>query len=331
MKIHETLQTVYGDDAPRYPTVCKWAARFRVGRDSIDDDVRLGRPVTTCSPRNIARVKELVEEDARKTVKDVAALTGISHGSSHEILRRHLDMKKICARWVPHILTDEQKQKRVDAARILLDRYGHGNQQLLNNIVTGDETWIYYYEPPSREMNKVWLQKGGKKPTVAKRSRSVKKVLYTIFFDTSGIVLQTPTPQGTSVTGKYYSTQILPKVKKHYEQKYPESGMQTISLHHDNAPAHSSNVVREFLTANNIDVLSHPPYSPDLAPCDFWLFSKLKKMLVGQKYESRSAVGSGVHQYLRGIPKEDFAWAFREWLRRLQRCIDVDGEYFEKL
>ena len=42
MKIHETLQTVYGDDAPRYPTVCKWAARFRVGRDSIDDDVRFG-------------------------------------------------------------------------------------------------------------------------------------------------------------------------------------------------------------------------------------------------------------------------------------------------
>ena len=90
MKIHETLQTVYGDDAPRYPTVCKWAARFRVGRDSIDDDVRIGRPVATCSPRNITRVRDLVEEDARKTVKDIAALTGISHGSSHEILRHHL-------------------------------------------------------------------------------------------------------------------------------------------------------------------------------------------------------------------------------------------------
>lgn len=107
--------------------------------------------------------------------------------------------------------------------------------------------------------------------------------------------------------------------------------MGQIWLHHDNAPAHRSELVQDFVATNGIRVLPHPPYSPDLAPCDFWLFPKLKSDLAGVRYESRSALGSAIHQYRRGIPEEDFTACFREWIRRLRKCVEANEEYFEKL
>ena len=86
-----------------------------------------------------------------------------------------------------------------------------------------------------------------------------------------------------------------------------------------------------FLASEKVKVLNHPPCSPDLSPCDFFLFSKLKKMLSGNKYMSRSSLGSALYQCLQQIPKEDCLSAFRDWVKRLQKCVSVKGEYFEGL
>ena len=79
-----------------------------------------------------------------------------------------------------------------------------------------------------------------------------------------------------------------------------------------------------------VQVLSHVPYSPDLNPCDFFLFPRLKKMLSGNKYTSRS-LGSAIYQCLQQIPKENYLSASRDWVKRLQKCVSVKGEYFEGL
>ena len=75
-------------------------------------------------------------------------------------------------------------------------------------------------------------------------------------------------------------------------------------------------------------VLNHPPYSPEMSPCDFFLFPRLKKMLSGNKYTSRSSLGSAIYQCL---SKEDYLSTFRDWVKRLQKCVSVKGEYFEGL
>ena len=86
-----------------------------------------------------------------------------------------------------------------------------------------------------------------------------------------------------------------------------------------------------FSASEKVKVLNHPPYSPDLSPCDFFLFPRLKKMLSGNKYMSRSSLGSTTYQCLQQIPKEDYLSAFRDWVKRLQKCVSVKGEYFEGL
>ena len=96
-------------------------------------------------------------------------------------------------------------------------------------------------------------------------------------------------------------------------------------------PVISVRLLSHFLAFEKVKVLNHPPYSLDLSPCDFFLFPKLTKMLSGNKYTSRSSLGSAIYQCLQQIPKEDYLSAFRDWVKRLQKCVSVKGEYLEGL
>ena len=80
-EIHADLQKVYGNGALKYATVCKWVRRFNDGRESIENDPRVGRPVSVLTEKNVATVKKIIEEDARYTVQEIEELSGI-HSSS---------------------------------------------------------------------------------------------------------------------------------------------------------------------------------------------------------------------------------------------------------
>ena len=115
-------------------------------------------------------------------------------------------------------------------------------------------------------------------------------------------------------------------------KKRPSKGRSGVHLLHDNASSHKCEVVKSFLAFEKAKVLNHPSYSSDLSPCDFFfLFPRLKKMLSGNKYMSRSSLGRAIYQCLQQIPKEDYLSAFRNWVKRLQKCVSVKGEYFEGL
>jgi hypothetical protein len=74
--------------------------------------------------------------------------------------------------------------------------------------------------------------------------------------------------------------------------------------------------------------MDHPPYSPDLAPCDFWLFPKLKNVLKGQRFADLSGIQREMKKLLRGIPENDFQECVRQWHHRLTKCIASQGKYF---
>ena len=91
-------------------------------------------------------------------------------------------------------------------------------------------------------------------------------------------------------------------------------------------PLISGRLLSLFLTSKKVKVLNHPPYSPDLSPCDFFLFPRLKKMLSGNKYTSRSSLGSAIYQCLQQIPKEDYLSAFHDWVKKITKmCFSKWG------
>ena len=132
--------------------------------------------------------------------------------------------------------------------------------------------------------NKIWATRNARKPVIAKRRMSVKKVMLAVFFDINGRMIQISIHRGRPVTGKFYKRRILGKLNKYFEKRRPKTGLRGVRLPHDRAPAHTSRVVTDFfLETEKVKVLPHPPYSPDLAPVDFFLFPKLKRMLSGRK------------------------------------------------
>ena len=88
------------------------------------------------------------------------------------------------------------------------------------------------------------------------------------------------------------------------EQTRPTTGVKNVLLHHDSASPHKAKIVKDFLEEQELQVLSHPPYSPYLAPCDFWLFPTLKEGLAGRKFYRMQDLAKAVFSELRSIPKE---------------------------
>ena len=82
-------------------------------------------------------------------------------------------------------------------------------------------------------------------------------------------------------------------------------------LHHDNAPAHSSNLVQQFLAKHKIVQFRQPLYSPDIAPCDFWMFPKLKMALKGKRFDDIETIQSNGTRELKAIPKSAFEDCFK--------------------
>ena len=111
----------------------------------------------------------MVEQDARLSVKDIARCTGISEGSVQTILKKCLDLRKVCARVIPHLLTEEQKTQRLKCARELLKTYKNCNSRVISNLLTSDETWVHMFEPQKRADNKQWKRKDKKNTHVLPR------------------------------------------------------------------------------------------------------------------------------------------------------------------
>src|SRR5215469_2121310 len=120
--------------------------------------------------------------------------------------------------------------------------------------------------------------------------RSKIKVMLTVFFDIRGIVHYEYAPEEQTVTKEYYQD-VLRRLRDAVRRKRPDMWTaKNWQPHHDNAPSHSSHLIQTFLAKHGIPAVRQPPYSPDMAPCDFWLFSKLKTALKGSRFETREEI-----------------------------------------
>ena len=167
-------------------------------------------------------------------------------------------------------------------------------------------------------------------PKYCQTNKTDKEGFVCFFFTNKGPAIQIPVPKGRTVTGsKFYKNIVLRKLKNYYKSRCPKTGLKYVRLLHDNAPTHKARIVTDFLASEKVTLLPHPPYSPDLAPCNYFLFPKLKYHLSGRRYNSRNALGSAVYQFLMGVPIEEYEKCFQKWIDLPNRCVLAGGEYFE--
>jgi len=190
------LQQAYGEDCLSRTQCHEWYQRFKSDRTSIEDDPQSGRPSTSMDDDHVVKVLALIRQNRRLTVREVAEEVGICKSSCHQILTDKLKMRRVAAKFVPHLMRDAL-------------------------------------------------------------------------------------------------------------------------------------LIREFFTKHETTVVPQPPYSPDLAPAEFFLFPQLKSSLKGRRFQTIEEIEENWTWDLRAMPQNKFQDALQNWIKRWERCIKSGGEYFE--
>ncbi|CAH1966094.1 unnamed protein product [Acanthoscelides obtectus] len=260
------LLSVFLNKAPHQSTISRWYGEFKHGRVSLSDDPRVGAPKTAVTQENVDAVRKLIIEDRH-----------ISKTSIQKILHDELGVRKLVSRWIPHLLTEEQKAAR----------------------------------------SAVWVFQGEEKPTKAVAT----------FVPKAGHIATIPLNEQRTVTADWYTTICLPKVIIDPRKINPE---RRIILHQNNASSHTAQKTRQYLTEENVELLDHPRYSPDLSPNDFFTFPKIKNRLRGQRFQSPEEAVDAFKNAVLDLPANEWNKCFENWFERMQMYIDLRGEYFEK-
>jgi len=147
------------------------------------------------------------------------------------------------------------------------------------------------------------------------------------FFDSRGIVHTEFVPQGQT-DNQFYYREILERLRKRVVRVRPSIANNWM-LHKDNAACYMAISVIEFLAKRGIPVVPQPPYTPDLSPCDFFLFPKLKFYLKRTPFWTVENIEKAVTDQLKVIPVSNFQRCYEEWEQSLRRCVASQGNYFE--
>ena len=148
---------------------------------------------------------------------------------------------------------------------------------------------FFQCDPESKRQSMHWKSPSSPRKKKARQSKSKFKAMMIVFFDIWGIVHVDWVPEGQTINQVY--KEVLTNLREWVRRRRPEMWKNgSWVLHHDNTPAHNALSVKTFLMKHKNTVLEHPPYSPDLAPCDFFLFLKIKSALKRTRFKSADAV-----------------------------------------
>ena len=135
--------------------------------------------------------------------------------------------------------------------------------------------------------------------------------------------------KGKTITGNYYAT-LLDRLNDVIKEKRPHLKKKKVIFLQDNASAHTSTIAMAKFHELRYELLPHPPYSPDLAPSDFFLFPNLKKWLAGKKFTSNEEAINETNAYFEEFPKSYYLNGIKKLEDRCNKCLELNGDYVKK-
>ena len=328
-EIHQQLVDVYGVTVLSRKQVYFWCNEFNAGRTNVVDEQRSGRASSSATEENIGKIDDFIRQDRWVKIRQIANAVGISKSSVHEIVHDTLHYRKVCARWVPKHLTDLHKAARMGASLTNLQRYHEEGEEFLNRIVTGDETWVHFAQPETKRDSMTWKHFDSPPPRKFKAVPSAKKIMATVFWDRCGVLMVDFLRHGFTVNAEQYC-RTLDKLRNVIRKKRSGLISTGVILLHDNATPHTAAQMREWLERYKWEVLSHPPYSPDLVPSDFYLFGPLKRHLSGQTFTTDADCETAVKQWLSSNVRQFYQDGIIALVTRWDKCLNRFGDYVEK-
>lgn len=321
-KITTELTDTLEDDALSMSTIQRWVNRFKSGDLSCNDLEREGRPNLDISDT----ISAILQDEPYSTAKSIASRLCCSVPTVIFNLTDVLHLKRFIRRWVPHQLTPENKIERVEKSRALLKTLYSCQENNFISLITLDESWFYF----DYETNAMYAPSIEKVPPRVLKKIGSKKCMITIAFSGDRLICIDALPKGIKFNQEYFITNILDEICQFIHHGDHNIRIKQFILHMDNSRIHNGSKTSEFLSDHRLKRVDHPAYSPDLSPCDFWLFGRIKQLLEEKKLESPEELISEIQSLFNEVTFEELQSVFQEWIERLNWVISNNGEYYIK-
>ena len=279
-----------------------------------------GRP---SDERIDGKILQVLDEEPAASVRQIAQTTHIPATTVWNHLTHDLDYKYRTLRWVPHVLDEEKKMKRVTDSKELLGLLNKAEKDNWQFLYTGDESWFFY----DNHVSKIWLADDEEVPTVPRHDMNSKKIMICIFWNPHGIIVIDGAERGTAINSEMFIDNILTPIANSEQFEKAKRWHRTFTLHMDNSRVHRSKKVKTFMQDKSLHNAPQPPYSPDLAPSDFYLFGYLKYKLKERQFSSVEELKQWIIDEFSQIEYGTLEKVFHEWVKRLQTVISTGGEY----
>ncbi|UYV82452.1 hypothetical protein LAZ67_21002222 [Cordylochernes scorpioides] len=243
------------------------------------------------------------------TVSQIEETLGILKTTVDRIMREHLGLRKLSARWVPKLLTPEQKVIRRKLYSDNLALFEANPEEFVNIFVTMDETWAHHFTPESKQQSMQWRNSGSPPPKKARTVPSAGK--------------------GQTITGNYYAN-ILKQLREAIKETRIGNLSRKIVYHQDNAPSHRSMQAMAAIYDSGFELLPHAPYSPDLAPSDLHLFPHLKISLSGIHFRSVEEVIYAVTSFFESIETSFFLKGIKALEHRWKKIHPIQSQLAQR-
>lgn len=299
-------------------TVKRWYKRFSSGDHSLNDHKKTGRPITV----DTTKIFNLIELEPTLTSTELAAQVGCSRSTANHYLNKKGYTWKY-AKWIPHELTPKNLKKRYDiSVRNILTIDAN---DLNKRLVTMDETMICF---KNYRRQKVYRKPSQAPITQPKQPKHPTKVMLSIWWDCDGVICYHLLNKDEKIDSFKYRSQLYLFDYIYRSSRAHKIIDGTIWYHHDNASPHTAKITKEALADLGYKVLEQPPYSPDLAPSDYFLFRDLYKQIGNQKFKNVNEVDDFILEWIQSKPKSFFQAGINSLQERYVRCIQADGNYF---
>ncbi|KFD46377.1 hypothetical protein M513_12748 [Trichuris suis] len=237
----------------------------------------------------------MVLQNRRISIAELTARSKLSRGIVGKILHDRLGLSKGRRVGCRKRFSPFERQLRVAHWKEVLELFENSEEDFLRRIVTGDEMWLCHYDPESEQQSRQWKHVNSPRPKRARLEPRLGKILATIFWDAEGILLIDYMEDGAAAARQRSSSQGKGGARCHSAVWFGQ--------------------------------IDHPPYSPDLAPSDYFLFGNLKQHLRGTVFSDDNELKSAVQDYFNSRDKNFFFNGLMDLKSRCEKCIEVEGQY----
>ena len=295
-----------------------WFEKFKKGNFEVNNASGQGRKMTL----DLDQLRSLLQENPRQSTNELAIILNVCQKTISNGLKK-LEFVHKRGTWVPHELSEINKNQRISIARLLFQR--NEIEPFLHRLVTCDEKWVLYNNITNK---KQWLPKGQDPIPTAKADLHPKKILLSVFWDYKGVIHYELLPNGQTIDAQVYCAQLDRLAEKILEKRPSLANRKGVIFHQDNARPHTASLTRNKIN-NDLkwELIPHPPYSPDLAPSDFHLFRSMEHYLRNKKYANRSDLDSGLMNFFNSKDPNFYRRGIYNLVNRWQRIIDGNGAY----